>query len=186
MHPRRALGLGLVPESTPEQAISTFVIPPPLVPDLSSESDESDGFASFPSELDANTAVTNPLAILPFASPPNLNLGDGLFHSPQSPDEEEYQYLSYEEGRRRRRKRDRDRDRGKGGRDQCRRQRAHGCGMSTPDFARKLADVIPEELEEDEEAGDDIGECRYKSFYSGTTLRGCGLEADDDTCLGGF
>jgi hypothetical protein len=184
MHPRRALGLALVPESTSEQATSTSTIPPPLVPDLSSESDESDGFASPPSELGANTAVTNPLAILPFASLPNLNLGDGLLHSPQSPDEEEYQYHSYDEGRRRRRKRDR--GRGKGGRDQFRRQWTPGCGMSTPNFERKFPDGIPEE-DEDEEAEDDgTGECRYKSFFAGTTLRGCGLEADEETCLGGF
>jgi hypothetical protein len=185
MHPRRALGLGIVPESTPEHATSTMTIPPPLVPDLSSESDESDGFASPPSELGASAAVTNPLAILPFTPHPNLNLGDGLFHSPESPDEEEYQYHSYEESRRRR-KRDRDRDRGKGGREQCPRQRPHGRDMSTRD--RKPADGISkEEMEEDDEAeDDDIGGCRYKSFYSGSTLRGCGLEADDDTCLGGF
>lgn len=180
MHPRRALGLGLVPESTPEHATSTSAVLPPLVPDLSSESDESDGFASPPSGLDVNAAVTNPLAILPSASLPNLNFGD---HSPESPDEEEYQYHTYEEEKRRRRKRDRDRDRGKGGREQCPRQRAH-----SRDLERKSAGGMPgEELEEDDEAEDgDIGECRYKSFYSGTTLRGCGLEADDDTCLGGF
>ncbi|KAI0255830.1 hypothetical protein BJV78DRAFT_577476 [Lactifluus subvellereus] len=186
MHPRRALGLGLVPESTPEHATSTSAIPPPLIPDLSSESDESDGFASPPSGLDVNAAVINPLAILPFASLPNLNFGDSLFHSPESPDEEEYQYHSYEEEKRRRRKRDRDRDRGKGGREQCPRQRAHSRDMSTRDLERKSADGMPGEEEDDEAEDGDIGECRYKSFYFGTTLRGCGLEADDDTCLGGF
>jgi hypothetical protein len=42
--------------------------------------------------------------------------------------------------------------------------------------------ISGEELEEDDEPeDDDIGECRYKSFYAG----GFGLEVDD-TCLGGF
>ncbi|KAH9975910.1 hypothetical protein BGW80DRAFT_70554 [Lactifluus volemus] len=161
IHPRRALGFGLVQESPPEHAATR---PPPLVPDLSSESDESDGFTNSPSELGTSTAMTNPFAL---------------------PPEEGYQHHSYEEERRRRRKRDRD-HRGKGGREQCLRQRPHGRNMSTRDFERKPVDrILEEELEEDDEDRD-IGECRYKSFYSGTTLRGCSLEADEDTCLGGF
>jgi hypothetical protein len=187
MHPRRALGFGLVPEPPPERA-SSSTKPPPLVPDLSSESDESDGFANSPSELGTNTAMANPPSILPFTSLPNGD-GDGLFRSPKSLDEEGYQHYSYEEERRRRRKRDRDRDhRGKGGREHCPRQRPNGRNMSTRDLERKPMDgILEEELEEDDEGEDgDIGECRYKSFYSGTTLRGCSLEADEDTCLGGF
>jgi hypothetical protein len=60
--------------------------------------------------------------------------------------------------------------------------------MSARDLERKPTDGIPEEelLEDDEADDDDIGVCRYKSFASGISLRGCGLEADDDTCLGGF
>ncbi|KAI0305917.1 hypothetical protein B0F90DRAFT_1814753 [Multifurca ochricompacta] len=188
MHPRRALGLGLGSEPTPDRTTTSSVIPPPLVPDLSSESDESDGFTSSPPEFDMTVVDPNPLTFLPFASLPNLNIGESLFHSPESPDEEERQYHTYEEEKRRRRKRDRDRDRGKGGREQCPRQRSFGRDMSTRDLERKLADsVIGEELEEDDEAeDDDIGECRYKSFYSGTSLRGCGLDADGDACLAGF
>ncbi|KAI9511581.1 hypothetical protein F5148DRAFT_1170176 [Russula earlei] len=186
MHPRRALGLGLIPEASPDDHAATSAIPP-LVPDVSSESDDSDGFASPPSECDANAAVLNPLMFLPFASLPNLNTGEGLFHSPESPDEDDRQYHKYEEEKHRRRKRDRDRDRGKGGREQRPRQRAHGRDMAR-DLERKPTNGIHgEELEEDDEAeDDDLAECRYKSFYSGTSLRGCGLDADDDTCLGGF
>ncbi|KAH9967298.1 hypothetical protein BC827DRAFT_1172993 [Russula dissimulans] len=183
LHPRCAVGLGLVPEATPDGCPAMSELPPPLVADVSSESDESDGFTSPPSECDVNTAIANPLTFLPFSSLPNLNIGEGLFHSPESMDEEDHQYHKFEEEKRRRRKRDRDRDRGKGGRP---RQRADGRDMSR-DLERKPTDGIPgEELEEDDEAEDDIGEFRYKSFYSGTSLRGCGLEADDDTCLGGF
>jgi len=186
LHPRRAVGFGFVPEPTPD-GCATSEIPPPLIPDVSSESDESDGFTSPPSECDANAAIANPLTFLPFSSLPNLNIGEGIFHSPESPDEEDHQYHKFEEEKRRRRKRDRDRDRGKGGREQCHRQRADGRDMSR-DLERKPTNGIPgEELEEDDEAEDnDIGELRYKSFYSGTSLRGCGLEAVDDTCLGGF
>jgi hypothetical protein len=188
LHPRCALSFVLAPEVAPDGPMATSDIPPPLVPDLSSESDESDGPTSLPSQRDANTALSNPLTSLPFASLPSLNIGEGLFHSPESPDEEDYQYHKYEEEKRRRRKRDRDRDRGKGGREQCPRQRMRGRDLSVRDLERKSANVIPgEELEEDDEAEeDDIGGCRYKSFYSGSSLRGCGLEADDDTCLGGF
>jgi len=122
---------------------------------------------------------------LPFSSLPNLNIGADLFQSPESPDKEDHQYHKYEEEKHRRRKRDR--DHGKGGRDQCHRQRARGRDTSARDLERKLTDGIPEELVEDDEAeDDDKGVCRYKSFYSGVSLRGCGLEADDDTCLGGF
>jgi len=136
-------------------------------------------------ECNANVPVPDPLTFLPFASLPNLNIGEGLLHSPESPDEEERQYYKYEEEKRRRHKRDR--EHGKGGRDQCPRQRSYGRDMSARDLERKPASGIPEEdLEEDDEAEDDICVSRYKSFYSGTSLRGCGLDADDDTCLGGF
>jgi len=176
MHPRRALGFGLVPEATPGDLTTTTDIPPPLVPDVSSESDESDGFTP-PS---TNAIVPNPLAFLPFASLPNLNIGESVFHSPESPNEEDHHYHRYEEEKRRRRKR----DRGKGGREQCLRQRAHGPDMSIRDLGSKANKISGEELEEDDEAeDDDIAQCRYKSFYSGISL---GLEADDETCLGGF
>jgi hypothetical protein len=60
--------------------------------------------------------------------------------------------------------------------------------MSIRDLESKATNNIPgEELEEDDEAeDDDIAQCRYKSFYLGTSLGGCGLGADDETCLGGF
>lgn len=180
MHPRRAFSFGLVPQPTPDCATGPLAVPPPLVPDVSSESDESDGLMNSPSWFDANATTTNPLSLFPVASLPNLKLGESVLHSPESPDEEEYQYYTYEEEKRRRRKR----DRGKGGREQCPRQRSRGHDQAR-DLERKPTDG--EELEEDDEAEeDDIAECRYKSFYSGTTLRGCGLDADDDTCLGGF
>jgi hypothetical protein len=176
LHPRRALGFGLVPEATPDNLTITSDIPPPLVPDVSSESDESDGFTSPPSDCNANPIDPNALSFLPFAS---LNVSEGVFHSRESSNEEDYQYHRYEEEKRRRRKRDRDRDR-KGGRDQCPRQRAHGPDMNIQSKAPN--NISGEELEEDDEPeDDDIGECRYKSFYAG----GFGLEVDD-TCLGGF
>jgi hypothetical protein len=187
MHPRRALSFGLVQEDTPEDLTvsSDISIPPPLIPDVSSESDESDGFTSPPSGSDANTTISNPLTFLPFASLPNLNIGESAFQSPESPKEEEedHQYHRYEEGKRRRRKR----DRGKGGREQCPRQRAFGLNMSIRDLEAKRTNGISGELEEDDEAeDDDIAQCRYKSFCSGTSFGGYGLEADDETCLGGF
>ena len=184
MHPRRAVGFALDPVSTSDGHASTLDVPF-LVPDVSSESDESDGFASPPLGCVANAVAPNPLTFLPFSSLPNLNIGADLFQSPESPDKEDHQYHKYEEEKHRRRKRDR--DHGKGGRDQCHRQRARGRDTSARDLERKLTDGIPEELVEDDEAeDDDKGVCRYKSFYSGVSLRGCGLEADDDTCLGGF
>lgn len=184
IHPRRVVGFALVPGPTSDTLASTSDVPH-LVPDLSSESDESDGVATPPSQCDVGTAVPDPLTFLPFASLANLTIGDGLFRSPESPDEEDHQYHKYEEEKRRRRKRDR--DHGKGGREQCPRQRTYGRDVSARDLERKPTDGIGEELEEDDEADDnDIGVCQYKSFYSGTSLRGCGLEADDDTCLGGF
>jgi hypothetical protein len=101
-------------------------------------------------------------------------------------EEEEYQYHRYEEGKRRRRKR----DRGKGGREQSLRQRAHGPNMSIRDLeAKRTNGISGEELEEDDEAeDDDIAQCRYKSFCSVSSFGGYGfkLEADDETCLGGF
>jgi hypothetical protein len=185
MHPRRALGFGIVQEVTPDDPTPTPEdIPPPLIPDVSSESDESDGFTS----PDANATVPNPLTFLPFASLPNLNVGEGAFQSPssQEEEEEEYQYHRYEEGKRRRRRR----DRGKGGREQCPRQRAHGPNMSIRDLeAKRTNGISGEELEEDDEAeDDDIAQCRYKSFCSVTSFGGYGfkLEADDEACLGGF
>ena len=183
MHPRRALTFGFVPEPTPNCATtSRLAVPPPLVPDVSSESDESDGLTNSPSCFDVNSI--NPLSSLPFASLPNLNIGESMLHSPQSPDEEEYQYYTYEEEKRRRRKR----DRGKGGREQCPRQRSRGRDQGSRDLERKPTNgVFGEDEDEDDEAeDDDKSECRYKSFYSGSTLRGCGLDTDDDTCLGGF
>ena len=183
-HPRRAVGFALVPAPTSDSLTPQSDVPH-LVPDLSSESDESDGVANTPPQCDAGTVIPDPPPFLPFASLANLTIGDGLFHSPESPDEEDHQYHKYEEEKRRRRKRDRDQR--KGGREQCPRQRTYGRDVSGRDLERKLTDGIGEELEEDDEADDnDIGACRYKSFYSGTSLRGCGLEADDDTCLGGF
>jgi hypothetical protein len=183
MHPRRALGFGLIPEVTPDDLTTASDIPPPpsLVPDISSESDESDGFTGSPSQCGA--VVPNPLAFMPFSSLPNLNIGESMLHSPESLNEEDHHYHRYEEKRRRRK-----RDRGKGGRDQCLRQRAHGPDMSIRDLESKATNNIPgEELEEDDEAeDDDIAQCRYKSFYLGTSLGGCGLGADDETCLGGF
>jgi hypothetical protein len=177
MHPRRALGFGLVQEATPNHlTVASDDIPPPLVPDVSSESDESDGSTSLPSGSDANSTVPNPLTFLPFASLANLNIG---VESPESPNDEDHQYHRYEEGKRRRRKR----DRGKGGREQCPRQRAYGHNTSIRDLEVKA--ITGEELEEDDEAeDDDIAECRYKSLCSGTSF-GYGL-ADDETCLGGF
>ena len=184
LHPRRTVGFAFFPGPTSDTFASESDVPH-LVPDVSSESDESDGVASPPSKCDAGTAVPDPLTFLPFASLANLTIGDGLFHSPESPDEEDHQYHKYEEEKRRRRKRDR--DHGKGGREQCPRQRTYGQDVSARDLERKPTDGIGEELEEDDEAEDnDIGTCRYKSLYLGTSLRGCGLEADDDTCLGGF
>jgi hypothetical protein len=187
MHPRRALGFGLVQEATPDDLTVASEIPPPLIPDVSSESDESDGFTSPPSGSGANPTVPvpNPLAFLPFASLPNLNIGESAFKTPESPKEEEdHQYHRYEEGKRRRRRR----DRGKGGREQCPRQRAYGPNMSIRDLEAKPTNGISgEELEEDDEGEDaDIAECRYKSLCSGTSFGGYGLEADDESCLGGF
>lgn len=181
MHPRRALSFGFVPEPTPDCATGPLAAPPPLVPDVSSESDESDGLTNSPSCFDASVAATNPLSSLSVASLPNLKLGESMLHSPESPDEEEYQYHTYEEEKRRRRKR----DRGKGGREQCLRQRTR---VGTRDLERKPTDgILGEDLEEDDDAeDDDKTKGRYKSFYSGTALRGCGLDKDDDTCLGGF
>lgn len=184
MHPRRALDLGLVSASTPDSQTNTSPIPPPLIPDVSSESDESDGSASSPPQCDVKAVVSNPLTLLPFASLPSLiNTGEGLFHSPESPNEEDYQYHKYEEEKRRRRKRER--DRGKGRRDRCPWQRGHGRDMSARDLERKsINGITGEELEEDDEAEDaDISKGQYKSFYSGSSF---GLNADDDTCLGGF
>ena len=188
IHPRRALGFGIVQEATPVDLTATSEIPPPLIPDVSSESDESDGFTSPPSGSDPNATVPDPLTFLPFASLPNLNIGESAFQSPESPKEEEedYQYHRYEEGKRRRRRR----DRGKGGREQCPRQRAYRLNMSIRDLEAKCANG-GEELEEDDEAeDDDIAQCqaKYKSFCSGTSFGfgGHGLEADDETCLGGF
>ena len=184
MHPRRALGFGLVQEVTPDDLTVASEIPPSLIPDVSSESDESDGFTSPPSGSDANPIIPNPLTFLPFAS---LNIGESAFQSLEpSKEEEEYQYYRYEEGKRRRRKR----DRGKGGREQCPRQRAYKLNMSIRDLEAKCANG-GEELEEDDEAeDDDIAQCqaKYKSFCSGTSFGfgGHGLEADDETCLGGF
>ncbi|KAH9034678.1 hypothetical protein EDB84DRAFT_1486560 [Lactarius hengduanensis] len=181
MHPRCALSFGLVPEPTPDCATDPLVMPPPLVPDVSSESDESDGLMNSPSCFDANATATSPLSSFPVTSFPDLKLGESMLHSPESPDEEEYQYYTYEEEKRRRRRR----DRGKGGREQSPRQRTRGHDQGTRDLERKPTDG--DELEEDDEAeDDDIAEGRYKSFYSGTTLRGCGLDTNDDTCLGGF
>jgi len=150
MHPRRALSFGLVQEVNPDNLTAPSEIPPPLIPDVSSESDESDGFTSPPSGSDANPTVTNPLTFLPFASLPNLNIAESAFQSPESPKEEEdHQYHRYEEGKRRRRKR----DRGKGGREQCFRQRAHGPNMSIRDLeAKRTNGISGEELEEDDEA----------------------------------
>jgi hypothetical protein len=189
MHPRRALGFGLVQEAsfTPDDLTVTSEFPPPLIPDISSESDESDGFTSPPSGSDANAAAPNPLTFLPFASLPNLNIGENAFRSPECPKEEEeeqdYQYHRYEEGKRRRRKR----DRGKGGREQCLRQRAYGSNMSIRDLEAKRTGISGEELEEDDEAEDaDIAQSRYKSFCSGTSFGGYGLQTDEETCLGGF
>ena len=178
MHPRRALGF--IPEATPGDLNTASDIhpPPPLIPDVSSESDESDGFTGSPSQCNV---VPNPLAFMPFASLPNLTIGESMLHSPESPkEEEEHHYHRYEEKRRRRK-----RDRGKGGRDQCPRQRSHG-----PDSIRDLGSKATnnnsgEELEEDDEAEDDDIQSHYKSFYLGTSLGGCGL-LDDETCLGGF
>jgi hypothetical protein len=184
MHPRRALGFGLVQQTAPDDPTAVSDIPPPLIPDVSSESDESDGFASPPSGNDANATIPNPLTFLPFASLPNLNIGESAFQSPESPIEEDHhQYHRYEEGKRRRRKR----DRGKGGREQCPRQRAYGPNLSIRDLEAKPTNGISGELEEDDEAEDaDIAECRYKSFCSGTSFGGYGLGADEETCLGGF
>jgi hypothetical protein len=182
MHPRRALGFGLVQEVTPDDLTVASKIPPPLIPDVSSESDESDGFTSPPSGSDANPIIPNPLTFLPFAS---LNIGESAFQSLEpSKEEEDHQYYRYEEGKRRRRKR----DRGKGGREQCPRQRAQGPYKSIRDLEAKPTNGITgEELEEDDEAEDaDIAECRYKSFCSGTSFGGYRLEADDESCLGGF
>lgn len=186
MHPRRALGFGLVQEATPDDltVVADIPIPPPLIPDVSSESDESDGFTSPHLGSDANATTHNPLTFLPFASLSNLTIGESAFQSPESPNEEEdHQRYKYEEGKRRRRKR----DRGKGGREQCPRQRAYGPNMSIRDLEAKLTNGISgEELEDDDEAeDDDIAECRYKSLCSGTSF-GYGLAADDETCLGGF
>ena len=182
MHPRRALSFGLVPELTPDcTTASLAVLPPPLVPDVSSESDESDGLTYSPSCFDASTTATSPLS-LPVAPLSNLNIGKGMLHSPESPDEDEYQYYTYEEEKRRRRRR----DRGKGGREQSPRQRTRGHDQGTRDLERKPTDGIFGEEQEEDDDDDDIAECRYKSFYSGTALRGCGLDTNDDTCLGGF
>ncbi|KAI0272456.1 hypothetical protein BC834DRAFT_856780, partial [Gloeopeniophorella convolvens] len=163
-HPRRALGLGLASDPTaPERAINSSVAPPPLVPDLSSESDESDGFTSPPSEYDPNAKAANPLLFLPFASMANLNLGSGIYRSPDPQDEDQYQYHSYEEEKRRRR--ERDRDRGKGDREQRARQRAHDRDMGARDLERKTADGTfgEEDLEDGEDADDDdLAERRYK------------------------
>ncbi|KAI0285878.1 hypothetical protein BGY98DRAFT_943838 [Russula aff. rugulosa BPL654] len=161
MHPRRALSFGIVQEATPDDLTPTSEdIPPPLIPDVSSESDESDGFTSPVSGIEANATVPNPLTFLPFASLPNLNVGESAFQSPLSPEEEEgYQYHRYEEGKRRRRK------------------------------PKRTNGISGEELEEDDEAEDgDIAQCQYKSFCSVTSFGGYGfkLEADDETCLGGF
>ncbi|KAH9072139.1 hypothetical protein EDB83DRAFT_2361387, partial [Lactarius deliciosus] len=164
MHPRRALSFGLVPEPTPDCATA---VPPPLVPDVSSESDESDGLINSPSCFDANATATSPLSSFPVTSLPDLKLGESMLHSPESPDEEEYQYYTYEEEKRRRRRR----DRGKGGREQSPRRRTRGHDQGTRDLERKPTDG--DELEDDDDAeDDDIAEGRYKSFYSGTTLRG--------------
>ncbi len=184
MHPRRALGFGLVQEITPDDLTAPSDIPPPLVPDVSSESDESDGFTSPPSGSDANATAPNPLTFLPFASLPNLSIGESAFQSPESPNEDDYQHHRYEDEKRRRRKR----DRGKGGREQCPRQRAHGRNISIRDLeAKPINGISGEELEEDDEPeDDDIAECQYKSLCSGTSFGGYGLEADDETCLGGF
>ena len=179
MHPRRALTFGLVPEPTPNCATGPLAVPPQLVPDVSSESDESDGLTCSPTFFDTSAIATSPLTSLSVSSLPNLKLGESMLHSPESPDEEEYQYYTYEEEKRRRRRR----DRGKGGREQSPRRLTRGHDQGTRDLERKPTDG--EELEEDDDAeDDDIAECRYKSFYSG--LRGCGLDTNDDTCLGGF
>lgn len=185
MYPRRALGFGFVQEATPDDLTAASDIPPPLIPDLSSESDESDGFTSPPLGCDASAAVPNPLTFLPSASLPNLTICESAFQSPESPnkdEDEDHQHYRYEEGKRRRRKR----DRGKGGREQCPRQRAHGPNMSIRDLEAKSTNGISgEELEEEDEAeDDDMAKCRYKSFCSGTSFGGYGL--DDETCLGGF
>jgi len=59
--------------------------------------------------------------------------------------------------------------------------------MSIRDLEAKLNNGISGELEDDDDAeDDDIAEYRYKSFCSGTSFGGYGLEADDETCLGGF
>jgi hypothetical protein len=58
--------------------------------------------------------------------------------------------------------------------------------MSIRDLEAKT-NGISGELEDDDDAEDvDIAECRYKSFCSGTSFGSYGLEADDETCLGGF
>ena len=181
IHPRRALNFGLAPEPTPDCATVPLAVPPPLVPDVSSESDESDGLTCSPSIFDASAGVTSALSSLSVSSLPNLKFGESMLHSPESPDEEEYQYHTYEEEKRRRRKR----DRGKGGREQSPRRLVRGHDQNARDLERKPTDG--DDLEGDDDAeDDDIAECRYKSFYSGTALRGCGLDTDDDTCLGGF
>ena len=184
IHPRRALSFGLVPEPTSDCTTGPLVVlPPPLVPDVCSESDESDGLTYSPPCFDASAPATSPLS-LPVDSLSNLNIGKGMLHSPESPDEEEYQYYTYEEEKRRRRRR----DRGKGGREQNPRQRHRGHDQGTRDLERKPTDgILGEELEEDDEAeDDDRAGSRFKSLYSVTTLRGCGLDTNDDTCLGGF
>jgi hypothetical protein len=181
MHPRRALGFGLIPEATPDDPTTASEIhpPPSLIPDVSSESDESDGFTGSPSQC--GVVVPNPLAFMPFASLPNLTIGESMLHSPESPEEEEHHYHRYEEKRRRRK-----RDRGKGGRDQCLRQRAHGPDSFRDIGSKATNNISGEELEDDDEADDDdIAQSHYKSFYLGTSLGDCGL-LDDETCLGGF
>ncbi|KAF8269865.1 hypothetical protein EI94DRAFT_1724470 [Lactarius quietus] len=183
MHPRRALTFALVPETTPDCATGPLAVPPPLVHDISSESDESDGLTCSPSFYDASATTASPLSSLSISSFPNLKLGESMLHSPESPDEEEYQYYTYEEEKRRRRKR----DRGKGGREQSSRRLTRGHDQGARDLERKLTDgIFGEDLEEDDDAEDDIAQGRYKSFYSGIALRGCGLDTIDDTCLGGF
>ncbi|KAI0060950.1 hypothetical protein BV25DRAFT_815569 [Artomyces pyxidatus] len=166
-------------------------IPPPLVPDLSSESDESDGFTSPPTDS-LTTPYVADTSFLPHPPSPKpksglgLTLNTSMYRAPELDDEEQYQYHTYEDEKRRRR----ERERGKGDWEQRARQRRER-DMGARDLEKQTArmslgeDDLDDEDEADEpDLADSCGQGRYRSIFGGS-LRGCGLE-EEDGCLGGF
>ncbi|ETW77687.1 hypothetical protein HETIRDRAFT_453834 [Heterobasidion irregulare TC 32-1] len=222
VHPRAAFAFGLhsskacdIDGSASSSASShvgssmaTPVAPvPSLIPDLSSESDESDGFISPPPG--SNVFTSTPIAMhsklsvagdmLTPRTPPNTDLlsflpytpssSQSQLHRPEHTSEDQYQHHTYEEERRRRREREKERDRTKRDRECEQRARLRARDRdSSRDLERQISGLALEEEDEgdDDEGDDDIRPGRYKTFGATSTLAGFSLSDPDDGCLGGF